>query len=405
MLLIILRLIFGYVKAEVYGFAPERFMNLIIKNEIVIWNVENTEKGYIFCTGRHNLILMKPYLQKTNMKIKILEKFGLPYAIKKYKRRTAFFLGFVLCGALLYILSIFVWEVKVTGENHLVADTILRQVEENYVKLGTLKSQIDCDSLEDALRNDFDEISWVSCELKGTVLTIYLEEGMSPNYMDVKDVNGDLIASKDANITQMITRVGTPMVRVKDSVKAGDVLISGTVYIYDDNNEVLETSYIKADGDVYGTTKYPYEDYVELQYYEKQFAEKSNQYISLFFMDYCFTPFIPKMKAKNYDTYIQIHKLKIFDNFYLPFGYKVITRTPYQLSLKKHDETEAKNILQEHMEKQMQHFTEKGIEIIENDVKIDKVEGKIVAKGDFTINEPIAIFKKAAGNTLPEQEK
>ena len=30
------------------------------------------------------------------------------------------------------------------------------------------------------LRADFSEIAWISCELKGTVLTIYLEEGIAP---------------------------------------------------------------------------------------------------------------------------------------------------------------------------------------------------------------------------------
>lgn len=59
MLLKILRFIFGYVKAEVHGFAPERLMNLIIKNEIVVWDVCNTEEGYVFCVGIKNLTKMK----------------------------------------------------------------------------------------------------------------------------------------------------------------------------------------------------------------------------------------------------------------------------------------------------------------------------------------------------------
>ena len=71
MLLIILRYFFGYVKVEVCGFAPERFMNLIIKNEIVIWDVEHIDQGYIFCIGRKNLMKTKPLLQKTNIKLKI----------------------------------------------------------------------------------------------------------------------------------------------------------------------------------------------------------------------------------------------------------------------------------------------------------------------------------------------
>lgn len=401
MLLIILRYVFGYVKAEVYGFAPERFMNLIIKNDIVIWDVESTNQGYIFYTGRKNLLKMKPFLQKTNMKIKLLEKHGLPYFFKQHKKRFAFLAGFFLFGVVLYILSLFVWEVQVTGEDTLVAENILKQIEKNYISLGTLKSNVNCSELEANLRKDFDEISWVSCELKGTVLTVYLEEGMAPKE-EKQEESGDLVASKDAVITKMITRQGTPLVKVTDEVKEGDILISGTIYIYDDNNEVMETSYIAADGDVYGTTSYSYEDYVDLKYYQKVYSEQSKKHITFYFIDYCLTPYIPKMNAENFDTYTQIHKARISNNFYLPFGYKSITRTAYTLELNEYSDQEAEDILKKRLDKKIQNFTEKGVEIIQNDVKIEKADGKMLANGTLTLTEQIAILKKASGNITKE---
>lgn len=404
MLLIILRYVFGYVRAEVYGFAPERFMNLIIKNDIVIWDVESTGQGYIFYTGRKNLLNMKPFLQKTNMKIKLLEKRGLPYFFKQHRKRFAFLAGFVLFAVMLYVLSLFVWEVKVTGEDTLVAESVLKQIEKKYISLGTLKSDINCSQLEEYLRKDFDEISWISCELKGTVLTVYLEEGMAPKQSSVKETSGDLVAVKDALITKMITRQGTPLVKVKDKVKEGDILISGTIYIYDDNNEIMETSYIAADGDVYGTTQYQYEDYVDLKYYKKVYDNKSKKHITLYFMDYCLTPYIPKMNEKDFDTYTQIHKARISNNFYLPFGYKSVKRTAYTLKLQEHSDKEAEEILKKRLDKKIKDFNEKGVEIMENNVKIEKKDGKMTATGTITLTEQIAVLKKASGN-IPKEEK
>lgn len=403
MLLILLRYVFGYVKAEVYGFAPERFMNLIIKNEIIVWDVSSTEQGYIFYTGRKNLMNMKPFLQKSNMKIRVLQKYGLPYFFKQHRRRVAFLAGFLLFGVMVYVLSLFVWEVKVTGEDKLVAENVLKRIETQYVSLGTLKAKIDCSDLEEALRKDFDEISWISCELKGTGLTVYLEEGMAPKPKK-QEQNGDLVAAKDAHITKMITRQGTPVVKVHDEVKKGDILISGTIYIYDDNNEVMETSYIAADGDVYGTTTYAYEDYIDLKYYQKIYDEKSKEHITLFFMDYCLTPFIPNMSDENYDTYTQIHKARIFDNFYLPLGYKSIKRTPYTLELKEYSQQEAKKILKARLDKKIKSFKEKGVEIVENGVTIVKDNGKLVAKGNLILNEPIAVLKKSSGGVSKEEQ-
>ena len=397
MLLTILRYIFGYVRAEIYGFAPERFMNLIIKNDIVVWDVEGTEKGYIFYTGRRNLMLMKPFLQKTNMKIKILEKHGLPYFLRQNKRRAAFLIGFFLFCLMVYALSLFVWEVKVTGENKLVADNLLRVIEEEYVPLGTLKAKINCSELETALRKQYDEISWISCELKGTGLTVYLEEGMAPKIQKDSDVTGDMVAAKDAQIIKMITRQGTPVVKVKDTVKKGDILISGTIYIYDDNNEVMETSHIAADGDVYGVTTEGYEDYVDMEYYEKEYQGTPKTHITFYFMDYCLTPYIPKIDAENFDSYTQIHKAKILDNFYLPFGYKTVKRTPYQLKKAEYSDEQAKKMLEDRLQKKLQDFAQKGVEIIENNVTIEKSNGRMIAKGTIVKNEPIAILQSSSG--------
>lgn len=404
MLLILLRYIFGYVKAEVYGFAPERFMNLIIKNDVVIWDVESTEQGYIFYTGRKNLMKMKPYLQKTNMKIRLLRKYGIPYFLKQHKKRAAFLVGFLLFCVMVYVLSLFVWEVKVTGEDKLVADSLLKEIEEQYVPLGTIKSKIDCSKLEESLRKDFDEISWISCELKGTSLTVYLEEGMAPKVQTEDSQTGDLVAAKDAVLTKMITRQGTPVVKVKDTVKKGDILISGTIYIYDDNNEVMETSYVAADGDVYGKTTEEYEDYVDLKYYKKIYQGKEKKHITFYFLDYCLTPYIPKMNAENYDSYTQIHKARILDNFYLPFGYKTVKRTAYTLEQREYTEEEAKKILETRLSKKLKSFEEKGVEIIENNVKIKKSNGKMIAYGNIIKNESIAVLQSSSGN-IPEEIK
>lgn len=404
MLLILLRYIFGYVKAEVYGFAPERFMNLIIKNDVVIWDVESTEQGYIFYTGRKNLMKMKPYLQKTNMKIRLLKKYGLPYFLKQHKKRAAFLVGFLLFCVMVYVLSLFVWEVKVTGEDKLVADSLLKVIEEQYVPLGTVKSKVDCSKLEESLRKDFDEISWISCELKGTSLTVYLEEGMAPKVQTEDSKTGDLVAAKDAVLTKMITRQGTPVVKVKDTVKKGDILISGTIYIYDDNNEVMETSYVAADGDVYGKTTEEYEDYVDLKYYKKIYQGKEKKHITFYFLDYCLTPYIPKMDVENYDSYTQIHKARILDNFYLPFGYKTVKRTAYTLEQQEYTEEEAKKLLETRLSKKLKGFEEKGVEIIENNVKIKKSNGKMIAYGNIIKNEPIAILQSSSGN-IPEEIK
>lgn len=394
MLLKLLRYLFGFVRVEVCGFAPERLMNLLIKDEIVIWDIAETEHGYSFYIGRKNLLNIKPYLQKTNMKLKVVSRIGLPYFFKRNRRRATFGIGCLIFVALIYTLSLFVWEVKVTGEDHIVAEEMIKHIEKNYIPLGTLKSNIDCSKLEADLRKDFEDISWISCELKGTGLTIHLEEGMQPKTIEDNNIVGDVIAVKNASITKMITRQGTPVAKVNDKVKKGDILISGTIYIYDDNNEVMETNYIAADGDVYGKTSYKYNDYVELNYYEKEYEATPIKHITLFFMEYCLTPYMPKLTSDKYDTYTQLHKLRIFENFYLPIGYKVVTRKPYKLKSATRDEQTAVDMLNDRLNKKIAEFQENGLEIVKNGVTIERTGDRVEAKGKIVVVEPIGKLAK-----------
>ena len=393
MILKFLRFILGYVKIKVTGFAPERFMNLIISHEFVVWNVETIENGYTFYTGRKNLAEMKPYFHKTRMRFHIESRHGLPYVLKKHRKRSFFVLGFGICLFILYILSLFVWEIKVEGEDKLVNEAILKYVEEKYVPLGTRISNVDCASLEVCLKERYSDISWISCNLDGTVLYINLVEGVNLVSESQDDKTGDIVALKDGAIEKIITRTGTPIAKVGDTVKKGDILISGTVYIYDDYNEILETDYLKADGDVIAKTDFTYEDYVSLNYHNKIYQTDGNRYIVFFINDYCFTPYQPKMKTNNYDTFVEIHKLKILNNFYLPIGYKWVEQKQYTIQKKKYTIEEAKNILQQRLETKINAFQQKGVVIVKNNVKIEKDGEKVYAKGNLVLSESIVSFQ------------
>lgn len=402
MLLKLLRYLFGYLKVEVKGFAPERFMNLIIKNDVVIWSVNATENGYIFFTGRKNLLKMKPLLQKTNVKLTVVEKYGFPYLVKKNKRRVFFIAGFLICILFVYIMSMFVWEIKVNGTRQLVEQNILKDIEKEYVKLGTRKKEVDCEGLERQLMKKYDEISWIDCNLNGTTLTVSVEEGTVSDENKKSLEKNDIVALKDATITKMITREGKPLVKVRDQVKKGDILISGTIYIYNDNNEVLETNYVPADGDIYGESSELYEDKIDAVCYEKKYDKNSKKYYTFFVFNYCITPFKPKVKSDNADYITQIHKLKLFSDLYLPIGYKKTEIKTYEVVKKTYSKEEAFRILKNNLQKKIQELEAKGVEIIENNVKIEKQENQFLAKGTLKLRESIGGVRQLS--MIPAEE-
>ena len=89
------------------------------------------------------------------------------------------------------------------------------------------------------------------------------------------------------------------------------------------------------------------------------------------------------------DTYTQIHKARILQDFYLPFGYKITKQTPYVLESKTRNEQEAKKILKSRFQEKIKTFKEKKVEIIENNVTIEIKDGICTAAGTLVVREII----------------
>ena len=81
----------GYVRIRLYGYAPERFLNLCSTHNILIWNLEYHEEQYEFCISVRGLKQLKPILKKTRTKFVILERTGLPFVMRRYRKRKLFF--------------------------------------------------------------------------------------------------------------------------------------------------------------------------------------------------------------------------------------------------------------------------------------------------------------------------
>ena len=63
----------GYVRVRLYGYAPERFLNLCSHHDILIWNMEHVEGQYEFCISVRGVRRLKPILRKTGTKIVVVE--------------------------------------------------------------------------------------------------------------------------------------------------------------------------------------------------------------------------------------------------------------------------------------------------------------------------------------------
>ena len=258
----------GYLLVHLTGYAPERFLNMCGKRNILIWNLNAAEDGYYFNISVAAYKSLRPVLKKTKTRAWIIERHGMPFYLYRYRGRKMFAIGVIFFIGMLFYTSRFVWNIEVNGNSYLSEETILEFLAEENADFGTKISSIDCAALEEHLRSDYPEVIWTSIKIYGTKMTVDVQESLlaEQSYDIAEEDICDIVAAKDGIITYIITRHGTPAVKVGTEVKKGDCLVSGEIVINSDYGEVAGYLYERADADVKALVNYSYEERIFKKY-------------------------------------------------------------------------------------------------------------------------------------------
>ena len=254
------------VRCLVTGEETLRFVNLCRNNGIELRHLIRKENAIQMEIDAENFKKLRPLVRKTHVKIHILNRHGPAFFFYRHKRRWWFLLGMTVFAGMIYILSLFVWQIDIDGNRKYTDALILQALAQMDVKTGCRKSEIDLPEIEEELRIMYNEITWVSASITGTKLQIELREGdlkisgssgdgqtgnvkrvenqedspKTQNGESETDLPANLVTAEDALITNLVVRRGTAAVRYGDEVKKGDVLIEGKVYIYnEDETKIL----------------------------------------------------------------------------------------------------------------------------------------------------------------------
>lgn len=219
------RLFSGYVKViAVKGF-PERIINICYKNSITVWGIKKENEKLIFNIGAKDFKKLKKLRAKSEIRLHIVSKIGLPFLINKNKKRSGLIVGFVLFFAILHFLSGFIWNINVVGNKSINSKEILEQVKEIGIKEGMSSKKIKSAEMRNTLLYKYDKLSWISFNVEGSKLTINVSEANTPT-PNIKNPS-NLIADFDGVIKKIELKSGYAAVKIDDAVKKGDLLASG----------------------------------------------------------------------------------------------------------------------------------------------------------------------------------
>jgi similar to stage IV sporulation protein len=360
----------------------------------LIWNLRQIDNGYAFFISVRGFKSLKPIVKKTRTRPIIKERYGLPFLLQRYKKRKFFVVGILIFAILLYAFSLFIWDIHILGGYTHTSDELVTFLNKNEIYSGVQKNKINCTEIEELLRKAYDDIGWVSAEIKGTRLIIKIVETNTPEMKKVTTKPSHIVATKDGLVTSIITRKGTPKVAKGSVVKKGDILVSGIVEVYGDGDLLVDTKVLVADADIMMKTYYTYKDEFDMNYIDKIYTDKEKTAFSISLFNKRIMLFKPLNFYDKYDTIENQNDLKIGENFYLPFKYFNMTYKEFVEENKTYTKDEAIQIATEKLNLYIKKLEEKNVKIVENNVKVKFQNNKCIAEGKIIVNESAVKYKK-----------
>ena len=388
MLLKIYQYIRGYVRIRITGHRTERFINACNYRKIKIWDLSACGGSYEMNLWVKDFKKLRHISHKTATKITIVKKYGLPFYLFDHRRRKLFFAGIFAAAILLSIMSGYIWDIEILGTHTRTEEVIRTFLKEKNVNTGMRRSDIDCDRIVKDIRKGFDDIIWVSASIEGTRLIIQIKENedaktdIYPN----SDAGTDLVADHAGTVVRIITRKGIPLVQEGASVNPGDILVSGQIPILNDAKEITGYEPCHSDADIFIKTQITYENTLSRKYVKKT-SVKFPRLFYLYFRigKYRLSPFFIWSPYEHYSKNTKESRLKLLDHFYLPAYIGVVGLTPYKPVMKNYTDQQLQDKLNRYFLRYCEDLDKKGVEIIQNDVKIDTGSKAGAISGTLTI--------------------
>lgn len=379
----------GYLELQYTGEECTRFINLCHNNHLNIWNIQCENNIVSMCCDKKDFKKMKQIRRKCRGHLKIQNRKGCYFFLKTKKKHACYLLGICIFFIVGKILSLYIWNISFEGNYSNTSVELTNFLKTHSYAYGMKKSDVDCEKLEYLLRTNYPDVTWVSVEINGTKLKIHMKENFDGYFAEKENRSYDLVADATGIITDIVTRTGVPMVKAGDSVEVGQVLVSGILDNYGDNETFVSRKFVQADADIYADVIIPYEDKFPMSYEEKYYTGETHTVYSLRFMHKNLYFSLPYQQYKSVDSVSSEKQVCLFKDFYFPvYTGKMLIRE-YTAIMKQYTAQEATAIATENLERFIEKLEEKGIQIIEKNVTIESNHEQCIGSGQIKVNQKL----------------
>ena len=166
----------------------------------------------------------------SNIEYSVSEPKGLFGALLGLKRRYGLIAAILLSFFLLLISRTVVWDIRIDGVDGEDRKRLISELSESGLSVGSLWHKIDTSAVEAKALLSSETVAWLNVNRRGTVAYVTaVPKRVSDDSDNKTGAYCNVVASRDCVIEKITVKRGVALVKVGETVRAGDVLISGVI--------------------------------------------------------------------------------------------------------------------------------------------------------------------------------
>lgn len=227
--------------------SPNKAIKYLNKLNVNIYYTKYNKNSIIIKINKKDLKKIEKFYN-----YKIIKLHGSKEIINYTKQNKLSIMYLISFITIIFIFTRIIIDIEIISENHNLTSIILNELDKNNIrKYSVVKNPNKLNKIKEKLLNSNKEyLEWINIERQGMKYIINLEPKIEKNKTN-DPTHCNIISTKNATITRIITHKGVELISLNDSVNKGDILISGDIFY---NNEIKKQ--VCAKGVVYGTTWY-----------------------------------------------------------------------------------------------------------------------------------------------------
>ncbi|MCL2637433.1 MAG: sporulation protein YqfD [Oscillospiraceae bacterium] len=220
----------SYIVVSAFGSYNEEFVNKLVKTNIKVWNIKNKDGVIFFNTSPFFYKKIARAALGSGIRTRVEERHGAYFKLRPYKKRYGVFFGAASFLAIIVLMSNFVWDIKVHGNESVSAPQIMEVMEKHGITSGVNIHGYDSEKAELSLVLELDSLAWVNIERQGSRIHVNVSERLETDTNKIPVTTPcNVVAVKTGIIVETEVYRGRLLVEPGSGVSRGNVIVSGVV--------------------------------------------------------------------------------------------------------------------------------------------------------------------------------